>query len=107
MVTGGSDRVLRLYCMDIPEQVEEDYMRVEFGRRKAINRDMIVTADVMQPALRITGQHKGIISSITQLPDANSDFFLTGCSDGVIRMYSLSGLSEEIEAPLCSFTSAE
>ena len=47
MVTGGSDRVLRLYCMDIPEQVEEDYMRVEFGRRKAINRDMIVTADVM------------------------------------------------------------
>jgi len=47
LVTGGSDRVLRLYCMDIPEKVERDYERVEFGRRKAINRDMVVTADVM------------------------------------------------------------
>ena len=55
----------------------------------------------MQPVLKITGQHKGAITSIVQMPDSSSDFFLTGCSDGYVRMYALSALSEETtESPV-------
>lgn len=63
----------------------------------------MASADVMQPSLRLTGQHRGVISSIVQLPAVSNDFFLTGCSDGQIRMYSLSALSEETDEPICSF----
>ena len=37
------------------------------------------------------------------MPEANNDFFLTGCSDGLIRMYSLSALSEMTDGPIQSF----
>jgi len=58
----------------------------------------------MQPALKITGQHKGAITSIVQMPDSSSDLFLTGCSDGYVRMYALSALSEETtESPVYQF----
>lgn len=63
-----------------------------------------MTSDVMRPVLRLTNQHKGVISSITQLPEPSNDVFLTGCSDGNIRMYSFLALNMETESPLRTFS---
>ena len=98
-MTGCTDKVLRLYALDTPDTAES-YERVDYAKRKD---GFMASADAMQPSLKLTGQHKGAISSIVQLPSASSDLFLTGCADGGIRMYSLSSLSEENDDPLCVF----
>ena len=64
----------------------------------------IAEADVIKPSIRLTGQHLGVISSIVQLPEPTNDLFLTGCSDGLIRMFSLSALgTEDKDEALCAF----
>ena len=60
LVTGCTDKTLRLYAIDTPEPAEA-YLRMDYAKRKD---GFMGTADVLPPSIRLMGQHKGVISSI-------------------------------------------
>ena len=78
IATGSQDKILRLYHLDQGQ------------------------GDNPDPAVKIAGHHQGVITSITQMPKM-SDFMLTGCADAKIRLYALSSLSEDLDAPVVTF----
>ena len=101
LITGCTDKVLRLYAMDSPQDPDV-FERVTTTARK--DPGFVAEADVIKPSIRLTGQHRGIISSVVQLQEPTNDLFLTGCSDGMVRMFSLSALgTEDKEEALCEF----
>ena len=60
--------MLRLYALDSPsEHASEAFEKVSTAGRKDPN--LVNSADVIKPSLKLTGQHRGIISSIVQLPE--------------------------------------
>ena len=68
-----------------------------------VNKDGELTqAEIIQPQMKVVGQHKGAITSIVSMPGDN-DYILTGCADHCVRLYSLSGLSEECDDSLRVF----
>ena len=68
-----------------------------------INRDgEVAQSEVIQPQMKVVGQHKGPITSIVSMPGEN-DYLLTGCSDNRVRLYSLSALSDESDESLRMF----
>ena len=97
LATGSSDRILRLYAVD-PQSV--NYVSEQFHFYN--NDGELEQTDVIQPQIKIVGQHKGPITSIVRMPGDN-DYMLTGCADHKIRLYCLSALSDESDDSLRTF----
>ena len=97
LATGSSDKILRLYAVD-PHSF--NYVSEQY---QCVNKDgELEQAEVIQPQIKIVGQHKGPITSIVRMPGEN-DYMLTGCADHKVRLYCLSALSDESDDSLRTF----
>ena len=53
LVTGCTDKTLRIYDFDTPE-LADAYQRMDYNKRKD---QSLNTADVLPPSMKLTGQH--------------------------------------------------